>query len=100
MNPLEWLKSLYETFGVKHPAVSLIIVMIVGASAFGAMWKIGEHQYEKALAVAKAPAAPQPAPPVGPIITNAPCDPVTLGSGDTVTTNCESSKGTAPKTAK
>jgi hypothetical protein len=100
LNPLEWLKSLYETFGVKHPAVSLVIVMIIGAGAFGAMWKVGEHQYEKALAVAKAAAGSQPAPPVGPITTNAPCDPVTLGSGNAVTTNCEPSKGAAPKDAK
>ena len=96
MNPLEWLKSLYEAFGVKHPALSLIIVMIIGAGAFGAIWKLGEHQHEEA--VAKAVAAPKPIPPLGPITTDAPCSPVTQGSGNTVTANCEDSlKKAAPK---
>ena len=44
--------------------------------------------------------APAPVPTV-PIETKAPCSPVTLGSGNTVTANCQdSSKTAAPKTDK
>jgi hypothetical protein len=47
LNPLEWLKTLYEIFGAKHPMPSLVCVMILGALIAGVMWHIGAQQYEK-----------------------------------------------------
>ena len=98
LNPLDWLKSLYEAFGAKHPAFSFMVVMIVGALVFGALWRGGAQQYEKGRTTMNAPA---PLPPAGPISTDAPCSPVTQGSGNTVTTNCEdAAKKAASKTNK
>ena len=55
MNPMEWLKTIYGAFGVRHPVLSLIIVMMIGAIALGGLWKLGAYQYQKDMD--KAPAA-------------------------------------------
>jgi hypothetical protein len=47
LNPLEWLKLAYETFGAKYPAGSMIAVMLLGAFVFGAVWQITAHKYQK-----------------------------------------------------
>jgi len=47
LNPLEWLKFLYETIGAKHPTGSLVGVMIACALIGAVLWKVGALQYEK-----------------------------------------------------
>jgi hypothetical protein len=37
MNPMQWLKALYETFGVPYPQASLIIAIILGALISGVL---------------------------------------------------------------
>lgn len=51
MNPFEYLKLIYETFGAKHPTGSLILVMtlggLLGVVLFGGLWVIAANQYAK-----------------------------------------------------
>src|SRR5258707_4651209 len=47
MNPLQWLKAIYETFGTSYPRASLIAVMILGGVATGAVWLFAAKQVEK-----------------------------------------------------
>ena len=47
MDPREWLKLAYETFGAKHPIGSLVCVMILFALFGGAVWMLGANLYEK-----------------------------------------------------
>jgi hypothetical protein len=47
MNPLEWLKAIYETFGTPCPRASLIVVAILGAVFFDAVWLFAAKQVEK-----------------------------------------------------
>src|SRR2546430_7644706 len=47
MNPLQWLKTIYETVGTPHPRASLTIVAILGAVAFGGIWWFTGKQVEK-----------------------------------------------------
>lgn len=48
MNPTDWLKTAYGAFGSKHPTASLLVVMVVGALVFGAIWKIAAYKYSEA----------------------------------------------------
>ena len=41
---------MYEAFGAKHPTTSLVVVMVLGALAFGAVWHVAARQYEKGTA--------------------------------------------------
>ena len=54
LDPREWLKLAYETFGVKHPIGSLIGVMILFALSGAAIWMISANLYEKAHATEQA----------------------------------------------
>ena len=47
MNPMEWLKAIYETFGTPYPRASLIAVMVLGAILSGAFWLVLARQIEK-----------------------------------------------------
>ena len=51
INPVEWLKAIYGSFGVKHPMGSLICIvilgMIIGGLVLGTVWRIGAYEYEK-----------------------------------------------------
>jgi hypothetical protein len=53
MNPMEWLKTLYEAFGARHPSGSLAVVMVLGgllgAAICGTLWLVGANQYQKSL---------------------------------------------------
>ncbi len=47
MNPMDWLKAIYETFGTPYPRASLACVMLLGAIAFGAVWVFAAKQVTK-----------------------------------------------------
>jgi hypothetical protein len=94
LNPLEWLKSLYEVFGAKHPTASFAVVMIVGALFAGVLWMVGAQQYEKGRAALGAPARTSP---TGAVTTTAPCSPVITGNGNTVAADCRDSDNKIPK---
>jgi cytoskeletal protein RodZ len=93
LNPMEWLKIAYETFGAKHPAVSLIAVMVLGALIAGAVWLLGAQQYEKTQTGQNTPTTPSTN------TTSGPQSPIMPNNSGTVTiTNEENRPGTlAPK---
>lgn len=47
MNPIEMLKSIYETFGTPYPRASLAVVGLLGAICFVAVWLFAAKQVEK-----------------------------------------------------
>jgi hypothetical protein len=49
MNPLDWLKALYETFGAPHPRSSFVVVIILGGICSAGVWALAAKQYEKSL---------------------------------------------------
>jgi len=57
LNSTEWLRVAYETFGAKHPAGSMIVVVLLGALSFGSVWYFAGRLYEKDQASNKTPAA-------------------------------------------
>ena len=91
MNPMEWLKVAYETFGAKHPTASLIVVMALGALIFGAVWVVGAQQYEKSHNALNAPAVPNVSPPAT-NITSGPQSPIMPNNSGTVTITNEETK--------
>ena len=52
MNPLQWLKAIYETFGTPYPRASLIAVAALGAIFSAAVWLFAAKQVEKDRGVA------------------------------------------------
>lgn len=82
MNPVEWLKAIYEAFGTPYPKASLIVVTILGALIFCGMWTFAAKQ------VAKDRAAKTPAPQstssgsVGSASTSGANSPIVPGSGN------------------
>lgn len=56
MNPMEWLKSLYETFGgPKHPTVLLVGAIVVGGILGAVACLVAANEYKKAQLAAPAP---------------------------------------------
>lgn len=47
LNPMEWLKPIYELIGTRYPVGSLIIATLLGAMMFGGGWWLLGRQYEK-----------------------------------------------------
>ena len=76
MNPLEWLKAIYETFGTPYPRVSLIAVAVLGAISFAAVWLFAAKQVEKG----RVPNAPSQV--TGPASTKGDYSPANTGSGN------------------
>src|ERR1700733_15281634 len=50
INPMEWLKAIYETFGTPYPRASLIAVMLLCAIVGGAAWLVLARQVDKSKA--------------------------------------------------
>jgi hypothetical protein len=78
MNPMEWLKAIYETFGTPYPRMSLISVMVLGAIFSGALWLVLARQVEKG----RVPTAPSQA--TGPASTSGDNSPANTGSGNDI----------------
>jgi hypothetical protein len=47
MDWLKWLKGFYETFGLPHPTISLVLISLLGALLFGSGWTVIGRQVEK-----------------------------------------------------
>jgi hypothetical protein len=66
MNPIQILKSIYETFGTPHPRSSLVVVVLLGGAAAGALWLFAAKQVAKDQATRPTPAVTGPASTTGP----------------------------------
>jgi len=91
MNPLDWLKALYEAFGVSHPRASLVSVMALGAIIFGGVWKLAATQYAKTVRSAHV------APTTGNATTQGSQSPAITGSDNTVTYGGDGATQSPPK---
>jgi hypothetical protein len=80
MNPLQWLKAIYETFGTPHPRGSLIAVSILGAIFFAAIWLFAANQVKKDHQTQIAPPSTS-----GPATTSGDSSPANTGNGNTFT---------------
>ena len=47
MNPMDWLKAIYDFFGTPYPRVSLVVVTILGGAAAASIWSFAAKQVEK-----------------------------------------------------
>jgi hypothetical protein len=59
MNPLQWMKAVYETFGTPYPRSSLVAVSILGAILFAAAWLLAAKQVENDRRASTSAAPPQ-----------------------------------------
>ncbi len=84
MNPIEWLKALYETFGTPNPRASMVLVVILGALSFGLVWQFAAKQVEKSHQAASVPSKTG-APPTGAASTTGSQSPAITGNGNQVT---------------
>jgi hypothetical protein len=80
MNPLQWLKAIYETFGTPYPRASLIAVAILGAILFAAGWLLAAKQVEKDRQISPAPSQVS-----GPASTAGDDSPAVTGSENKIT---------------
>jgi hypothetical protein len=77
MNPIQWLKAIYETFGTPYPRASLVAVTLLGAITFAAIWLFAAKQVQKGEAVGT------PSQVTGPASTAGPESPAITGNGNT-----------------
>ena len=77
MNPLQWLKAIYETFGTPYPRSSLIAVMIIFAVFGGAVWLFAAKLVEKDRQNTSAPSHVS-----GPASTSGDKSPAITGNGN------------------
>jgi hypothetical protein len=75
MNPLQWLKAVYETFGTPYPRASLAAVAFLGAICFVAVWLFAAKQVEKDRQTSSAPMS-------GPASTTGDNSPANTGGGN------------------
>jgi hypothetical protein len=95
MNPLQWLKAIYETFGTPHPRGSLIAVSILGAIFFAAIWLFAANQVKKDRQTLVAPPSTS-----GSATTLGENSPANTGSGNTFTYDQSSHPGIKQKPPK
>jgi hypothetical protein len=81
MNPLEWLKAIYESFGTPYPRASLVAVMILGAISFAAVWLFAAKQVERDHVAGTRGAQPAVN---GPASTKGPNSPAVTGNGNDI----------------
>ena len=81
MNPVDWLKAIYETFGTPYPRISLAVVTALGAVLFFAVWTFAAKQAAKDH-VSAAPRGTAGRS-IGSASTSGPNSPIVSGSGNT-----------------
>lgn len=83
MNPLEWLKAIYEVFGTPYPRVSLFVVTVLGGAISCWIWIFLANQVAKDCKALAPP--PQSASPsfVGSASTSGANSPIVSGNGNT-----------------
>jgi hypothetical protein len=79
MNPVDWLKALYETFGTSYPRASMVLVILLGGTFSGLVWHFAARQVEKDHRMLSAPSN------TGPASTTGQQSPAITGSGNQVT---------------
>lgn len=77
MNPIQWLKAVYEVFGTPYPRASLLAVAILGALCASALWVFAAKQVEKDRAGVTGSASPPAV--SGPASTTGPNSPAVTG---------------------
>lgn len=78
MNPLDWLKAIYETFGTPYPRASLVAVGFLGAICFVAVWLFAAKQVEKGRQISS------PSQVSGPATTSGDKSPAVTGNGNSI----------------
>jgi hypothetical protein len=99
MNPVEWLKAIYETFGTPYPRASMALVVILGGVSFGLVWHFAAKQVEKSHQAISVPSKAG-APATGAASTTGSQSPAITGDGNQVTygqTSAPSDKKDVPK---
>lgn len=95
MNPIEWLKAIYDTFGTPYPRASLVAVGCLGAICFVAVWLFAAKQVEKAHV------SNTPSPASGPASTKGGMSPAVTGNGNNIqydqSSNPKKKTGPPPK---
>ena len=90
---LELAKLIHEAVGIQSPRLFIgLCILLFGIIGGGLGWAVDKGYRIKLAqeqAAAQSGATATPPPTSGPVSTDAPCSPVTQGSGNTVTTNCE-----------
>lgn len=79
MNPIDWLKALYETFGTSYPRASMVVVVLLGGAVSGVVWNFAAKQVQKDHQMLSAPTN------TGPASTTGRQSPAITGSGNQVT---------------
>lgn len=79
MNPMEWLKAIYETFGAPYPRASLVAVGLLGAICFVGVWLFAARQVEKGREVSTTPSQVS-----GPASTTGDKSPAVTGNGNSI----------------
>jgi hypothetical protein len=77
MNPLIFLKAVYQTFGTPYPRASLIVVMIVCAALGAGVWLFLAKQVENDRIHSSAGSSVS-----GPASTTSPSSPANTGNGN------------------
>jgi len=86
MNPIEWLKAIYETFGTPYPRASLVAVGFLGAICFVAVWQFAAKQVAKDHQASGAPVSVS-----GSATTSGNNSPANTGNGNNITYDQSSS---------
>jgi hypothetical protein len=92
MNPLDLLKTIYETFGTPYPRASLVTAMVLSAIIGASVWMFAGKLVRND--AAQQVAVPQVAPSrvTGPASTKGDKDPAITGDGNAVTYDSSSPK--------
>lgn len=94
-NLMQWMKAIYEAYGVPYPRISLVVVFILGGLIAAGGWRVLGNQVEKEKRTSTS--APISA---GPITTSGDKSPVITGSGNSVTYDRPSQEDKGPKPPK
>jgi hypothetical protein len=92
---MQWMKAIYEAYGVHYPRVSLVVVFAIGGLIAAGGWRVLAYQVEKETRTSTS--APISA---GSITTSGENSPVITGSGNSVTNDQPSQEDKKPKPPK
>jgi hypothetical protein len=80
---LDALRDFYGIFGAKHPTLSMVVAMILGAGIAGGFWRLAAYSYEKELRKeSSAQQSSVPSSVTGPATTSGNQSPANTGNGN------------------
>jgi len=82
MNPVEWLKAIYEVFGLPYPRASLVLVTIFGAVIFFGIWTFAAKHVAKDQASRATPRQSTSSSSIGSASTTGANSPIVPGNGN------------------